>query len=82
MIVCEIPDEPVSKHAGCYACADPPKDEAPAAPPKEDETPWQLLKPPCSFEKPVETVMQEFLLDSNLRRAVEYEVAVELPPGI
>ena len=82
VIVREISDEPVSEYTGRYARADAPEHEAPAATPIKDERPGQMLEHPGSFQKAVETVIQNSCLDPNLGWCVEHEFAIELPPGI
>ncbi|MNR10603.1 hypothetical protein D3C85_1268610 [compost metagenome] len=70
------------EHTGGDACAHAPEDERPAAPEVEKNGGRQLLQHPGFFQPPQDAVVRDEWLDLQMRRPVQVQFAMQLPPRI
>src|ERR1700732_2886627 len=82
VVVREVADQPMPENAGGDACAHTPKHKSPAAPCIEKNGPRQLLRHPGPLQKTIEFVPRNSRFDTDARRRLEHQIAVQLPPSI
>jgi hypothetical protein len=82
VVVGEVTDEPVPKHASRDAGASAPEHKAPAIKGEQDPRRRELLQHLRAFHKPVEVVARNSRLYLDRRLTFKPQLAVQLPPGV